>query len=106
MRPAAAEEKTAVWLGAKVKSVTSLGEVSAAGLPSQAGVILLDVPAGSAAAKAGLKQVEVIVGCNGKPVKTFGDLKRIMAANRGTPLKLEIYRGQKPQIVEIPAEDR
>ena len=30
-----------LWLGAKVKSVTNLGEVSAAGLPSQAGVILL-----------------------------------------------------------------
>ena len=104
--PSAGRGKAGPWLGAKVKSVTNLGEVSAAGLPSQAGVILLEVPAGSAAAKAGLKQVEVIVGCNGKPVKSFRDLKRITASSRGTPLKLEIYRGQKPQIVEIPAEER
>ena len=66
-------------------------------------MILLDVPAGSAAAKAGLKQVEVVVGCNGMPVKCLRDLNRITASNRGKPLKLEIYRGQKPQIVEIPA---
>ena len=46
-------------------------------------MILLDVPADSAAAKAGLKQVEVIVGCNGKPVKNFSDLQRIMAAASG-----------------------
>ena len=64
------------------------------------------MPVGSAAAKAGLKQVEVIVGCNGRPVKTFSDLKRITASGQGKPLKLEIYRGQKPQIVEIPAEGR
>ena len=67
-------------------------------------MILLEVPAGSAAAKAGLKQVEVIVGCNGVPVKNFGDLRRLAAAGRSKPLKLEIYRGQKPPIVEIPAE--
>ena len=37
-RPAGhAEEKPVLWLGAKVKSVTNLGKVSAAGLPSQAG---------------------------------------------------------------------
>jgi hypothetical protein len=101
-----AEEKAVLWLGAKVKSVTNLGELSAAGLPSQTGVILVDVPAGSAAAKAGLKQVEVIVGCNGKPVKTLSDLKRLTAAARGKPLKLEVYRGQRPQIVEVPAEGR
>ena len=69
-------------------------------------MILLDVPAGSAAAKAGLKQVEVIVGCNGAAVKTFSDLERVTVSSRGKPLVLEIYRGQKPQIVEIPAGDR
>ena len=100
-RSAAAEEKPVLWLGAKVKSVSNLGEVSAAGLPSQAGVILLEVPAGSRAAQAGLREVEVIVGCNGKPVKTFSDLKRIADAARGKPLKLEIYRGQKPVIVVV-----
>jgi membrane-associated protease RseP (regulator of RpoE activity) len=100
------EEKTTLWLGAKVKSVTNLDEVSAAGLPSLSGVILLDVPSDSAAAKAGLKLLEVIVGCDGQPVKTFSDLNRITASRRGKSLKLEIYRGQKPQIVEISAGDR
>ena len=69
-------------------------------------MILLDVPAGSAAAKAGLKRVEVIVGCNGKPVNNFRDLKRITAASRGQAMKLEIYRGQKRVVVEIPAGER
>jgi S1-C subfamily serine protease len=96
------EEKVARWQGAKVKSVTTLGEVSAAGLPSQDGVILLEVPVGSAAGKAGLKPVEVIVGCNGKPVRNLADLNRLTDLGRGKPLKLEIYRGQKPQTVEIP----
>ena len=83
--------------------MATLGEVSAAGLPSQAGVILVEVPAASAAAKAGLKRVEVIIGCNGQAVRDLADLIRITAASHGKPLKLEIYRGQKPQIVEVPA---
>jgi S1-C subfamily serine protease len=45
--------------------------------------------------------VEVIVACNGKPVKTFSDLKRISSAGRGKPLTLEVYRGQKPVKVVV-----
>lgn len=42
------------WLGASVKNITGLGEVSASGLPAEAGILLLDVPQASRAAAAGL----------------------------------------------------
>jgi len=47
------EVEVAVWAGAKVRNIVGLGEVSAAGSPGETGVILLEVPDTSDAAKAG-----------------------------------------------------
>lgn len=44
--------EVAVWAGAKLRNIVGLGEVSAAGSPGETGVILLDVPDTSDAAKA------------------------------------------------------
>ena len=48
-------------LGAKVKSVTTLGEQSAAGLADIGGVLVLTVPAGSLAQQSGLQANDVIL---------------------------------------------
>lgn len=42
-------------------------------LPDESGVLVLDVPAGSPAARAGLTKDDVIVACDGKPVRTVAD---------------------------------
>ena len=49
------------FLGAKVKSVTTLGEQSAAGLAELKGVLVLAVPAGSLAERSGLRANDVIL---------------------------------------------
>jgi Lon-like protease len=46
------------------------------------GVLIQDVLAASPAAKAGLEPTEVIVGIDGKPVRTIGDLRRLMSTHR------------------------
>jgi len=40
-------------------------------------VLLLDVPATSPAAKAGLQKDDVILACNGQPVRTMKDLQEL-----------------------------
>ena len=49
------------FLGAKVKSVTTLGEQSAAGLAEVRGVLVLAVPVGSLAQRSGLRANDVIL---------------------------------------------
>ena len=62
MSPAAfTPDEVRDFLGAKVKSVTTLGEQSAAGLADIKGVLVLAVPAGSLAQQSGLQANDVIL---------------------------------------------
>ena len=89
------------WLGAKIKTVSSLGEVSATGLASQAGVLLLEVPEASAAAKAGLKKLDVILACNGKETKKVDDLFNAVSAAAGQKLQFNLWRNQQAQPLDL-----
>ncbi|MCY2995286.1 MAG: PDZ domain-containing protein [Planctomycetota bacterium] len=90
------------YLGqAQVRDISGLGDRSAYGLPDETGVLLLNVPAGSPAAKAGLQQEDVIVGCNGKPVKTVRRLQELRDEAAGKPLSLAAIRKQKTLAVEL-----
>ena len=60
------DSRTASWLGALVRNVVGLGEVSAGGLPGETGVMVLEVPAGSRAQQAGLRSGDVILKLDGK----------------------------------------
>jgi hypothetical protein len=53
------------WLGATVRNVADIGEMSALGLPGVTGVLVLEVPAGSALAKGGLQKGDIILSLNG-----------------------------------------
>lgn len=90
------------WLGAKIKNVVGMGEVSARGLPGESGVLLVDVPETSAAAKAGLKQSDAILKCNGKKVDTVDDLVQLYrSATPGSKVRLGVVREQADTSVEI-----
>jgi hypothetical protein len=92
------------WLGATIKNVVGLGEVSAAGLSGEIGVWVETVPTASAAAIAGLKETDVILRANGKPVVTVRDLLKIWnAAAAGGTVRLDLWRAQKPFVLEIKA---
>jgi len=93
------------WLGAKVKNVIGLGEVSAAGLPGEIGVSLVEVPAGSAAAKAGLEVGDVILKCAGQPTDSVADLQRRWRQAAAGTVRLEVWRGQKSNPLDVTKEE-
>ena len=96
------DNATRTWLGATIKNVVGMGEVSSRGLPGETGVLLVDVPRASAAAKAGLKKSDVILKCNGKTVEIVDDL--IRSYRSAAPLgrvKLGVVREQSDTTVEV-----
>ena len=83
------------------------------------GVLILDVPRGSPAAKAGLQGIskdsfgrvvigDVIVGFNGKPVKNEGDLFEMLDKCKvGETVKLDILRqGEKRMNISVILAER
>jgi hypothetical protein len=89
-----------IWQ-AEVRNISGLGDRSAYGLSDEFGVLLLNVPAGSPAAKAGFQKDDVILACNGQPVRTVKDLLELRDQVAGKPLSVSVNRGQKPVTVEV-----
>ena len=87
-----AEVATTVWLGATITSVTTIGQVSATGLPDAAGVLFVEVPAGSRAASLGFAVRDVIREMDGKPVKIMKDFLANIPKKPG--VNITFYRNQ------------
>jgi S1-C subfamily serine protease len=66
----------------------------------------LDVPGDSAAARAGLQKDDVMVGCNGKPVRTIKELRALKDKAVGGKATVSVYRKQKRFAVELTDIDR
>jgi len=79
-----------------VKNIVGMGEVSASGLPGEAGILVLDVPQASRAAAAGLRKGDVVLRLDGKPTEALRDLQRLSAESPafGT-VTITIWRGQR-----------
>ncbi len=94
------DARIALWLGATVRNVTGLGEVSAAGLPGETGVLVLEVPPQSRAASAGLRVGDVVLKLEDAAIVTLADLER---ASGETPpfgeVRITIYRGQRDVVL-------
>jgi hypothetical protein len=89
-----------IWQ-AQVRSIAGLGDRSAYGLPDESGVLLLNVPAGSPAAKAGLQKDDVILACDGQPVRTVKDLQGLRDKAAGKKMSLFVIRKQQRVSVEV-----
>ena len=91
------------WLGARVRNVVGLGEVSAAGLPGETGVMVLESPAQSGAARSGLRQGDVILKCGDTRIDTLDEFLRAWRATpAGGRVKLEVFRDQQRIAVVVP----
>jgi hypothetical protein len=89
------------WQGAKVKSLETIQEASSVGVSlDTGGVMVLEVPADSAATKAGLRQGDLILSVGGQGVKTVADLQRLSKSTMPDGLELEIFRDQRRQILK------
>jgi hypothetical protein len=90
------------WLGASVRNITGEGEMSAFGLPGVTGVLVLEVPAESPQAKAGLRKNDVILSVNGaKTADTATLLKQAPAWPAGSSFKLRVSRDQKEIVLQL-----
>jgi hypothetical protein len=99
---AARDATPTAWLGVRVRNIRDEGEMSAFGLPGVTGVLVLEVPAGSALAKAGLRKNDVILFVNGgKTADTAALLRQIPALPAGSSLKIGISRDQKEMVVPL-----
>jgi hypothetical protein len=92
----------ATWLGASVRNIRDEGEMSAFGLPGVTGILILEVPAGSALAKAGLRMNDVVLSVNGgKTADTAALLRQVPALPAGNSVKLGVSRDQNEIVVEL-----
>ena len=86
---------------AQARDLSGPADRSTYGLTTDGGVLLLDVPAASDAAKAGLQKDDVVVACNGKEVRTIEELVAMRDQAAGRKLVLTINRQQKPLSIDL-----
>ena len=83
-------EKLYTILGAKVSDLDTEEEKSIAGVGKLAGVYVVEAPAGSAAAKAGIRAGDAILAVDGKEVANYKALAAALARAQGKAVKLRV----------------
>ncbi len=100
--PAVRDTAPRAWLGASVRNIADAGEMSAFGLPGVTGVLVLEIPTGSALAKAGLQKNDVILSVNGtKAADVATLLRQAPALAPFQTLSLGISRQQKESVLTV-----
>lgn len=93
-------DKQQAWQGAKIKSVTTDEERQAAGLRSEAGVLILSVQPYSTADLSGLQPGDVILRCEDIITNKCSDLiSAYKRHSKKASLKMVVYRNQKEKAI-------
>src|SRR5262249_58510533 len=99
---AAAAQVTRGWLGVGIQPLTA-DLAKSFNVAGTDGALVTSVNEGSPAAKAGLKQGDVIVEYDGRPVARAGDLPRVVAETPvGTALSLKAAPHANPLPLTAP----
>jgi len=95
------KQETINFLGAKVKSLTTLGERSATGMASETGVLILEVPKNSPLNGA-VYPNDVLLGIDGKKIVDVKDLSAIaMGMQLASQVTLDVFRNQALQKIIV-----
>lgn len=90
------------WSGGTFKSIESLGEQSAAGLPSMEGVLVVELSPSSPLIKGGLQPGDVILEFQSEQIKNVRDLARISKRdNYVDSLILFVFRNQEKLKIQV-----
>ncbi|MGJ1267621.1 PDZ domain-containing protein [Sphingobacterium spiritivorum] len=96
------KNQTVKWGGGEFKSIETLGEQSAAGLPEIAGVLVVKLDESSTAFKSGLRVGDVIVSCQKETTNNLTDFSRVVKRDAYIgQLTITIYRNQVKQDLVI-----
>jgi serine protease Do len=89
------------WLGVGIQNLTpELAEYYS--LDQKEGVLVTQVYEGDPADEAGIKEGDVIVGIDGKPVKTSRELSRVVAeAGVGNKMRIQLMRDGREKTVQV-----
>jgi serine protease Do len=94
------------YMGAEIRSLDE-NLARAFHVPDTSGALIEDITPGGPAAKAGLKNGDVIRKYNGEPVTDSGQLIALATeTNPGTTVKLDILRNGEPKTVEVKLGER
>jgi serine protease Do len=89
------------WLGVQIQEVTP-AIASSLGLSKPEGALVADVTKNSPAAKAGVKQGDVILSFAGHAVQKVRDLPIVVAETPiGEKAKVEVFRGGKTETIDV-----
>jgi serine protease Do len=89
------------WIGVRIQGVTP-DIAEGLGLPSTAGALVAEVTPGGPAARAGIRNGDLITAFDGKPVPDSRALPRIVADTTvGRTVKVDILRDHKPKTIKI-----
>ncbi len=81
-----------------MKTMETIEEASSVGVSlDTGGVLILESPTTSAAAKHGLRQGDLIVTIGGHTVKNVADLQRLAQPDLSSGVQLGVYRDQRRQ---------
>lgn len=90
------------WLGAILQNSTPV-LASTLSLPAQPGVVITGTPSDGAAAKGGLRVLDVILTADGKAYNSNEELRGYIASKpAGHPLNLEVWRNRSKQDIIVP----
>ena len=92
---------TRSWLGVAIQDMNA-DLARSFKMSQKSGALVTDVSKDSPAAKAGIKQGDVIIGYDGKPVKDVTDLRgRVAMTSPGTKVDLTLVRNEKQQELTV-----
>jgi len=90
------------WKGGNFKSVETLGEQSAAGLPSIVGVLVLQLDENSTIYKSGLRVGDVILNYQGEKIDKLTDLQQAIKKHvHADQPKVVLFRNQQQQELDL-----